>query len=187
MIEINLLPEELRRVEKARKVKINLAMSAGVALTVAVLILVIVLSVVGRRMSSQARIRARLKTLDGSAKEAEALIKENQKIEKEIGSLEKFAAHRLLWNRCLNEVSDAIPDDLFIIKLDYNSRKPFTMSIRGEAVSGRGGEGVVDFIDNLHRSPVIGKEFPKINYSIESIQEGRKSFEIRCTKVQQEK
>jgi Tfp pilus assembly protein PilN len=183
MIKINLLPEELRKIEKSRKLKINLAAFAGVGVTAAVIILVVIAGLVGRRLSGEARARARLLKLEPVASEAERIIKKNQELKKEIEELERIADQRLLWSRALNEVSDAVPEELFLVKLDYRFVKPYTMLIKGEVISQRGGERIIEFIDNLHRSKVLIKEFPEISYSIESVGKDHKTFEIRCAYI----
>jgi hypothetical protein len=60
------------------------------------------------------------------------------------------------------------------------------LTIKGEAAPGHGNKGIVEFIDSLHRAPAFLKEFPRINYSIESIEQGRKSFEITCARLKKE-
>ncbi len=187
MIKINLLPEELRKVEKARRVRLNLTVIAGGVVVVGVIILVVVLSVVGQRVNSRARVRARLASLSSQAKEAEALIKKNHQLKKEIGLFQELEVQRLSWARCLNEVSDAVPGDLFLVQLNYRSRQPYVMVIRGETVKYRGGERVVEFIDNLRESPLLAKEFPRVSYYIENLGDGRKSFEIRCMRAEKGK
>lgn len=186
MIHINLLPEELRKIERVRKLKANVAMFSGGAIAVGVLIAVIAFVMVGRRMSRDARIKARIEQLTPQREEADALIKKKVELTAELGTLEDFAARRLLWHRLLNEVSDAVPADCFLTKLSYAPRPSSTLTIKGEAAPGRGNKRIVEFIDSLHRAPGFVKEFPQISYSIESIEQGRKSFEIGCTRMKGE-
>lgn len=186
MIHVNLLPEELRKIERARKVRADIAMLSGGAIAVGVLIAVIVFVMIGRRMSRDARIRARLGQLNPQREEADVLIKKKVDLTGELGMLEDFAAHRLLWHRLLNEVSDAVPEDCFLAKLGYSPRPASALIIKGEASAGQGNKRIVEFIDSLHRSPAFIEEFPQINYSIESVEQGRKSFEISCTRLKRE-
>jgi Tfp pilus assembly protein PilN len=186
MIHINLLPEELRKVDIAHKLKANIALFSGGAIAVGVLIVVIAFVLVGRRIRRDARIRARLDQLRPQREEADALIKKKLDLTAELGILGDFAAHRLLWHRLLNEVSDAVPEDCFLTKLGYSPRPASTLVIKGEASAGQGNKRIVEFIDSLHREPEFIREFPRISYSIESIEEGRKSFEVSCTRPKRE-
>lgn len=186
MIRINLLPEELRKIEMARKFKANVAMLGGGAIAVGVLVAAIVFVMVGRRMNQAARIRARLDQLTPQREEADALIKRKVDLTAEIELLQGFAASRLLWYRLLNEVSDAVPEDCFLAKLAYAPRPASMLVIKGEASAGQGNKKIVEFIDSLHRAPEFIKEFPQISYSIESIEHGRKAFELSCTRLKRE-
>lgn len=186
MIHINLLPEELRKIEKARKLKANVAMFSGGAIAVGVLIAIIAFVMVSRRMSHVAQIRARLDQLKPQREEADALVKKKVDLTAEIELLEGFAANRLHWHRLLNEVSDAVPEDCFLTKLAYAQRPTSTLIVKGEASAGQGNKRIVEFIESLHRAPEFIKEFPQINYSIESIEQGRKAFEIGCTRMKRE-
>ena len=186
MIHVNLLPEELRKIERARKFKADIAMFSGGAIAVGVLIAVIAFIIFGRRMSQVARIKARLDQLTPQREEADALIKKKVDLTGEVEILEDFAAHRLLWHLLLNEVSDSVPEDCFLTKLGYSPRPASTLIVKGEASPGPGNKRIVEFIDSLHRAPGFIKEFPQISYSIESIEQGRKSFEISCTRVKRE-
>jgi len=186
MIHINLLPEELRKIERVRRVKADIAVFSGGAMAVGVLIAVIVFVVVGRRVSQLAQVKTRLNQLSAQREEADALLKKKLELTKELEMLDGITTRRLLWHRRLNEVSDAIPEDCFLKKLSYPSSQPSALTIKGEASPGQGNKRVVEFIDSLHRAPAFLGEFPQINYSIESIEQGRKSFEITCTRLKKE-
>jgi Tfp pilus assembly protein PilN len=184
MIHINLLPEELRKIERSRKFKANIAIFSGGAIAVGVLIAVVAFVMVNRRMSEVARIRARLDQLKPQREEADALIKKKVDLTSELELLGSFATHRFLWHRLLNEVSDAVPEDCFLTKLSYAQRPSSTLIIKGEASAGQGNKRIVEFIDSLHRAPEFIKEFPQISYSIESIEQGLKAFEVSCIRAE---
>ncbi|MEJ2746127.1 MAG: hypothetical protein P8123_10665 [bacterium] len=186
MIHINLLPEELRKIERTRKFKANVVMLGGGAIAVGVLIAVIAFVVIGRRAKDVARIKARLEQLRPQREEADTLIKRKVALTNELEILEEFASHRIVWYRLLNEVSDAVPEDCFLTKLSYAPRPASTLIIKGEASAGQGNKKIVELIDSLHRAPAFIGEFPQISYSIESIEQGRKAFEISCMRTQKE-
>jgi hypothetical protein len=73
MIHVNLLPEELRKIERARKVKADIAVLSGGAIAVGVLVAVIAFVMVGRRVSQVAQTKARLNQLSAQREEADAL------------------------------------------------------------------------------------------------------------------
>ena len=181
MIHVNLLPEELRKIERVRKVKINVAILTGGAVVVAVVIIVIIFVIVGQRMRKLNEVRSSLRAITPQREEAESLIKTKQQITREIEVLEGSAAKRLYWGRKLNVISDAMPEEIFLVKIDYNSKQPVMLTIKGEAVAGRGNEKVVEFIEALRRNAAFINAFPQVDYSIESLDKGRKSFEIKCT------
>jgi len=178
MIHINLLPEELRKIERSRKFKANVAIISWGAIAVGVLIAIIAFVIISRRMSETARIKARLEQLRPQYEEADALVKKKVDLTAELELLESFVAQRFLWHRLLNEVSDAVPEDCFLTKLAYAQRPSSTLIIKGETSAGQGNKRIVEFIDSLHRAPEFIKEFPQISYSIESIEQGRKAFEV---------
>jgi Tfp pilus assembly protein PilN len=186
MITINLLPEELRKIERVRKVKVNIAWLTGVAVIIALVIMVSVLVVIGRRMRQLAEMKARLDALTPQVEEAESLIRKKQDLVKEIALLDGFSSQRVLWNRKLNEISDVMPEELYLMKMSYSSRQQSAFIIQGEAIPGYGIEKVVEFIDALRRTGSFIRIFPQIDYSIESGPQGRKSFEVRCTQTKKE-
>ncbi|MCX6340052.1 MAG: PilN domain-containing protein [Candidatus Aureabacteria bacterium] len=186
MIHVNLLPEELRKIERVRRVKADIAMLSGGAIAVGVLIAVIAFVVVGRRMSQLAQVKARLNQLTAQREEADALLKKKLELTMELEILDGFTTRKLLWHRRLNEVSDAVPEDCVLTRLNYSSQPTPALTIKGEAAPGHGNKRVVEFIDSLHLAPAFLKEFPRINYSIESIEQGRKSFEITCARLKKE-
>lgn len=181
MIRINLLPEELRKSERARQVRTDITKVIAVAAAVVAIAIALSCYWVGRRMSALSRIKTRLNSLSAQAEEAEGLIKQKQQLVKEFDLLEGFASRRILWHELLNEVGDALPDGLFLTKLTCNAREQSALVLKGETMTGYGIERVVEFIDALRRSPSFVRIFPDLTYSIESMEKGRKSFEIRCT------
>ncbi len=186
MIQVNLLPEELRKIERARKVKADIAALSGVAIAVGALVALIVFIMIGRRVTQVAQMKARLNQLSAQREEADTLIKKKLQLTKELEMLDGFAARRILWYRRLNEVSDAVPEGCILTKLSYSSRPPSALVIKGEASTGQGNRRVVEFIDSLHREAAFIKEFPQVNYSIESMEQSRKSFEVTCTRFKKE-
>jgi Tfp pilus assembly protein PilN len=186
MIHVNLLPEELRKIERVRRVKMDIAVLSGGAIAVGVLIAVIAFVVVGRRMSQLAQVKTRLNQLTAQREEADALLKKKLELTRELEILDGFTTRKLLWHRRLNEVSDAVPEDCVLKKLSYSSSQPSALTIKGEASPGQGDKRVVEFIDSLHQAPSFLREFPRINYSIESIEQGCKLFEITCTRLKKE-
>ncbi|MCX6356602.1 MAG: PilN domain-containing protein [Candidatus Aureabacteria bacterium] len=186
MLKINLLPEELREMERARKAKLNVALLSTVALVVGVVCVLVIFYIMGRRVSNMARVRSRLKELAPQVEEAESLVKHKGQYAREIEIFDDVASRKMPWSRILNDVSDAMPEDLFLVRMTYNSSQPGTLVIKGEALAGHGIESVVDFLDALRRSPDFVNEFSQIDYSIESIEGGRKSFEIKCGRAKRE-
>jgi hypothetical protein len=182
MIYINLLPEELRQIERARKIKINITVLVALAVLIAVLIIGVGFYMIGKRMSRVSGMRARIAKLEPQRKEAEKTLARKQEIEKTLNMLDGLEAKRFLWSSRLNEISDCMPDELFLVGLHYLDQEPYLMIIKGEAPSGGGGEKVVEFIDKLRNTPSFIGAFPEISYFIETLPEGRQAFEIRCTR-----
>ncbi len=181
MIHVNLLPDELRKIERVRKVKMNVAILAGGAVGAAVVVLAIVLAMIGRQVRALTEVKNRLRAITPQREEAEGLIRNKQQLQKELEALEGFSTGRLSWGRKLNALSDAMPDELFLVKVQFSSRPAAMLTVNGEAVSERGNEKVVEFIENLRGDPVFIGAFPHVNYGIESLDRRRKSFEIKCT------
>ncbi len=181
MIQVNLLPEEMRKIERMRKVKVNVALLVGAAAAAAAVVIGVILFVVGRRMRDLAEVRKRLREITPQREEAEAAIKKKQELGRELGALDAFSDRRLLWGRTLNAISDAMPRELFLGRIGYSSKPPVLLTIKGEAVPGAGNEKVVEFIESLRRTPIFIDAFPHLDYAIESLDQGRRSFEIKCT------
>lgn len=186
MIHVNLLPEELRKIERVRRVKMDIAVLSSGAIAVGVLIAVIAFVVVGRRMSQLAQVKTRLNQLAAQREEADALLKKKLELAMELEILDGFTTRRLLWHRRLNEVSDAVPEDCVLTRLNYSSQPTPALTIKGEASPGQGNRRIVEFIDALHHAPAFIREFPQVNYSIESTEQGRTSFEITCARLKKE-
>ena len=180
MIQVNLLPEEMRKIERMRKVKVNVALLVGAAAVLAAVVIGVILFVVGRRMRDLAEVKRRLREITPQREEADAVVKKKQEIAKELGALDAFSARRLLWGRTLNAISDAMPSELFLGRIGYNSKPPVLLTVKGEAVPGAGNEKVVEFIESLRRTPFFIDAFPHLDYAIESLDQGRRSFEIKC-------
>ena len=180
MIHVNLLPEELRKIERVRKVKINVAILTGGAVAVAMVIIVIIFVIVGQRVRKLSEVRSRLRAITPQREEAESLIKKKNQLMQELDTLDRFTAKRLLWGQKLNVISDAMPEELFLMNINYSSRQPVMLTVKGEAVPGQGNEKVVEFIETLRRNAAFINAFPQVDYSIESLDKGRKSFEIKC-------
>ncbi len=179
MIQVNLLPEEMRKIERMRKVKVNVALLVGGG------------GAGGRRHrrhplrrgapdADLAEVKRRLREITPQREEADAVVKKKQEIAKELGALDAFSARRLLWGRTLNAISDAMPRELFLGRIGYNSKPPVLLTVKGEAVPGAGNEKVVEFIESLRRTPFFIDAFPHLDYAIESLDQGRRSFEIKC-------
>ncbi|MDD5556259.1 MAG: PilN domain-containing protein [bacterium] len=180
MIRINLLPEEQRKIERVRRVKINIAVIGGVAVVAVLIVIGIVLFFLGRRMRQFAEEQRRLEALRPLVEESESLLRKKTQAQKEMAVYDRIAAERVLWHRRLNDIGDAIPEDLFLVKMSFSARPPAVLVIQGEAMQERGIERVVEFIDALRGIPAFLDTFPRIEYSIESAPGGRRSFEIRC-------
>lgn len=183
MIKINLLPEEMRKIERVRKVKLNIALFSGSAIALGVVVVLVASFIIGRRMNQISHMKARLRELSAQRDEADAILKTKQQLTKEIEMLDGYSGGRILWSRRLNEVSDAVPDDLFLTKLNYTTQPAATLVIKGEALPGQGNRRVVEFIDGLRGDASFINEFPQLNYSIESIEGGRKLFEVTCARA----
>lgn len=187
MIHINLLPEELRKIERVRKVKVNVAILAGGVAVLALVVILIVFFIVGQRVRRLNEVKSRLRAITPQREEAEALIRKKGQFVRELETLDSYTAKRLPWGRKLNGISDAMPDELFLVKIEYNSKPPVLLTIKGEAVDERGNEKVVEFIESLRRDTTFIGAFPQVDYGIETLAKGRKSFEIKCTQPGQQK
>ena len=97
MIHVNLLPDELRKIERVRKVKMNVAILAGGAVGAAVVVMAIVLAMIGRQVRALTEVKNRLGRSRRSAG-AEGLIRNKQQLQKELEA-RGFSTGRLSWGR----------------------------------------------------------------------------------------
>jgi hypothetical protein len=209
MIEINLLPEEMKKKASpfanlnlsalsAQKIPV-LPIAAGLAgLLVLVQVLVIVMSLYSR--VTLASLTKRYEDILPAKKEADALKARNDAITKRIGAIDELMGRRFSWAKKLNALSDSMTPGIWLSELDYDERPiaeakaakgrvggmPGKLVLNGYAagVGEQGAALVGKFITSLKESKAFYDDFSDIDLvGVKSDKvEGQElmSFKINC-------
>jgi Tfp pilus assembly protein PilN len=209
MIEINLLPEEMKKKEsffakmdlsvfKLQKLPV-LPIAAGFAgLLIAVQVTVFAVSIyAGISLGS---LTKKYEAIALKRKEAEALKAKNDAIIKRAGAIDELTGKRFSWAKKLNALSDSVTQGIWLSELDYDERPAaLARAVKGKAAgmpgrlvmngyaAGIGEQGaslVGKFIKNLRENEAFYADFSDIDLvSVKSDKvEGQEvmSFKISC-------
>jgi len=183
MIEINLLPEEMKKKESPfAKLSISffniqklplLSIAAGFAgLLVILQVLVLVIGLYAK--FSLASLTKRYDAITPKKKEADALKAKNDAITKRVSAIDELMGKRFSWAKKLNALSDSMTPGIWLKELDYDERSaakagkaagmPGRLIINGYA-AGIGEQGatlVGRFIKSLKESQAFYADFSDI-------------------------
>lgn len=136
MIEINLLPEELRR----KEVKFKFEIPLGSLLKILVIVLLIHLSLAVTAAMRKAKLDSLNKRFSEFQEKKVAyddLKKEIEILEKNKSNLDQLKGKRIIWSEKLNFISDSIPKGIWLKELSFSKGK---FKIIGSCVSKRSDE-----------------------------------------------
>jgi len=136
MIEINLLPEEIRKKKKAFKMpKISVGFLPIVIGIAALLILGHATVIVLTMLSDAAYKKMEIKWMDvGPVKlEVEKIRAENLDVRKKVDAIEDLMSKKVLWSRKLNQLSDIVIPGVWYTRLSIRHK---VVSIESDAAAG---------------------------------------------------
>ena len=141
MIEINLVPQELRKKRKSQSVSVdflNLSQEMIVSCIIGLLVFLFILHIFFQliifvRFIQHKRLQTRWEHILPEKARADVVISELRGLQNEVNSIEKLKTERkILWSQKLNDISDSIPRGLWLNKLSSNET---VLLIDGSAVS----------------------------------------------------
>jgi len=153
MIDINLLPEELRKKESRFK-KIDLSglsidikkipvVSIGIAAVSVLLLFHAVLFLVG--INSRSSLKAISKTMSELApekSEADSLKNEVSLINRKIAAIDGLMVKRFSWAKKMNALSDSVTSGIWITEISYDEKaEDKVVSVKSKSSNGRSGGG----------------------------------------------
>jgi Tfp pilus assembly protein PilN len=170
MIEINLLPERLKKKRKGVSLAslLQLPRETIIVLIGSILCLLILLHIllVGVLVIQKMRLSGLSRHWERIAPDkarADALKEDIAKIETKLGSFDQVASQskKIVWAQKLNQLSDALPAGLWLTKLSLSSG---VLIIEGSAISKRGEEMVLvgKFTSLLKNDAGFAKDFKDI-------------------------
>jgi len=202
MLKINLLPPELRR-KKKRKIVVFEATQTLLILIIACEIVaflgiyVFINVKVGSKQKELKEVRAEIDKLQSEVREVRILEEDAMKMEKRIQIIDQLMFSSLSWSRKLNEISNLIPDNIWLTSLSLNQQS-VSLPQGGSAIKdvlvlkakviALPGEKAIDlvgvFMNNLKFNPSFFETFSTVEFmgtTIEKIEEKEVvGFELRC-------
>lgn len=159
MIELNLLPEELKKKKKRIELPEIPFIPIGIALIVVLVVLQLLLS--GWVATTRSQISSLEKTwqdLEPKKTKLEEIKKKISATGKKAQTIEYLIDRRMSWARLLNGLSDSVTSNIWLTNLSHNER---TLTISGSA-SGKGEEAtayIARFIQSLKDNSGFFKNF----------------------------
>lgn len=179
MIEINLLPEHLRK-KKGKKIQLQNVpiIPLGVGLLGFLFFVYLLVTLIGGcNTRSLKRLNEKWAAMLPRWKEVHALKSEREALEQKIAVIDQLMATRLLWAKKLDELNNLVPAGIWLTSLSLNL--PDSLIIKGSVVSRYGDEmaSVGKFMRNLEGDKSFFHEFESLE--LESIQRKRiKEIEV---------
>jgi Tfp pilus assembly protein PilN len=176
MIEINLLPEDLKAKAESRKTSINLDPKYFIYLLPFVLATLLCVHIylaikVIVKNNQIANLSNQWRTLEPQRSSLENFNKENTIISQDTSVIKQLTEQRIIWAEKLNKLSTSIPAGIWFTELSVASHD---FTLRGSVISLRKDElgFIKKFIDNLKGDTGFSKSFN--NLELGSVQ--RKSI-----------
>jgi hypothetical protein len=127
MIEINLLPPEMRKVDRTSLKRLLTMVTAVVLLSASVIGVTVYLKAFYSQRADSAYLRTEVARLEPLAKEYDVLSAELKGIETRIATIEEISTTRLRWGRKLDELYAILPEYVWFDKVELkNVRGPAT-------------------------------------------------------------
>lgn len=188
MIEINLLPEELKRRRKKRqlpKIPLIPTLFAFIALLLILQGVLSGIAFLSRR--GLARVEEEWKALAPQKRELDAIKQKISITAKKTEAIETLMKERVSWSRILNEISDSMTPNVWLTELRYEEKSQSQQMPKKEkekpsktrflmlsgAASGKGEEAtayIAHFITSLKENQAFFKDFEDIE--VVSIKKG---------------
>jgi hypothetical protein len=166
MIEINLLPEELKK--KKRKIEIPKIefLPIIVIIVVAVIALQLLLSLtLGMKRGSLKRLEARWGNLKPEEKDAMVIKRQINRLLDKISHIERIKKERILWAEKLSALSDSMMSGIWLTQLSVKERGERTfLSITGSVSSfGKDEAAMIGrFMKVLKENPGFFSDFSEV-------------------------
>jgi len=169
MIQINLLPKELRKKKKKLKVPdVTLVFLPITAALVGLLILIqlIMMLAIGINKGTYARLDKEWKEILPDIKMVDALKKEVARIQAKVNAIDELMVKRILWSRKMNDLNDSLIPGIWLTKLNLVSSRGSNevLNLEGSASSAYGDETatVGKFIESLKGNESFFSDFSDI-------------------------
>lgn len=166
MIEINLLPKELRKKKKVafKMPEVNVKiLPIGIGFFA---ILILTQLALGMAISSKTKafesLNEEWNKIFPEKREVDALKKEVNEIERKVDIIDQLIVKRTLWSRKLSDLSNSMISGIWLTKLSLQKNKQ--LNIEGNAYSSYGDETAVvgRFIKSLKENEDFFSDFSKI-------------------------
>lgn len=123
MIEINLLPEELRKKEAFRLPKLPIIPIAIAIIAVIVLLQALLLALIQARKATLNSLSNKFSSIALSSVEAEALKNKIDNLSGKVKIMETLSASRFIWSKKMNDVSDSMVSGIWLRSLYIEKEK----------------------------------------------------------------
>jgi Tfp pilus assembly protein PilN len=180
MIQVNLLPEGMRR-QKKFYLALDLTMARDRFLVggvlAGILILLFVIPLIGSSLMKKqiARLRLEEQKIAPQKREIEAIAKEISILRSKMAGLDQITKRRFLWAQKLNELSDLILPGIWFTRIRTDSDEK--LIIEGSVISKKeeAMASVGKFMKNIKEQGLFFKDFS--NIKLETVQ--RKNIDTR--------
>ena len=131
MVEINLLPQELRKKESRLKkmnfppIDLDTKAIMRIVFAAAGILVIVHFSLFAYRMCDKrilASLEKRYSALGDKKKEADALKARDTMIHKKIGAIDELMVKRFEWSKKMNDLSDSMTPDVWLTQLSYDEK-----------------------------------------------------------------
>lgn len=144
MIEINLLPQELRKKDPKFKVAVpkeTLFLVGGLILAILLIVHIILISVLATKKIRYSSLNREWQKILPEKEKIDNLKQEQRKITEKIKSIDKLTRKgRISWAKKLNVISDVVPQGVWLRRIDFSAEN---LIIEGSSVSLKGEEVIL--------------------------------------------
>ena len=174
MIEINLLPEEMRKEQKTEIQQIDLSRLPLKNIIIIVIAALVVLQIIAAtvlfiKRNSLKQLDRSLKELEPKHKIALSLKSDAQKLSSRLSTINELTSKSTLWSKKMADLSSAITEGIWLGELSLHDKKgpkkQQAMLLKGSAVSQSGGEETAmigSFINSLKSHKGFFEDFEDI-------------------------
>ena len=179
MIELNLLPDEIKRKRRKTKITIPVELIFGIGGLFVCLLIIFHIMLAGTLFAKKMRYSQLSKAWDKIQPDKiriDKLKEETSLLENRIKYVEQLTANRINWSEKLNRISDLIPRGVWLSSLVFDDP---TLKLEGSAVSKQKEEMILvgQFTSGLKKDPKISADFKDIE--VRSIQRRKiKTLEV---------